>query len=401
MKKLITPYAGNDKYAFFSYCHRDEKKVYPIISELMNRGCHIWYDAAIKPGLEWPEVIAEHLSACTACVAFVSNDSLMSHNCRKEINFALMKNKPLLIVMLDDVQLSPGMEMQLSTVQSVLAYRKNIDVISALEAFDAMADCFGHAGIDEVVPFPEMIDAEKENSLKAQEMTQELPPFHSEVVTENRSENEQPVSAPSKQFYLVRASSGQCIVWKGRLTVGRSQECGYPLSAVSEVSMHHAELIIEDQNLYVVDRGSTNGTFVNDRKLSANQKYELVDGDELCFAREKFNVRCGTFERRKRICIEEIRNCRSSSFPADVPVVIGSQENKCTLCISGNNMISRNHLRVETEGPEIFVTDLISTNGSYILGEKLKAGKKTLLSAAVTIADEPLYISFEPDRTEE
>lgn len=400
MEKLIMPYIGNDKYAFVSYCHHDEEKVYPIISDIMSQGCRLWYDAAINPGLEWPEIIAEQLSGCNACIAFVSEASLMSHNCRKEINFALMKNKPLLIVMLDEVQLSPGMEMQLSTVQSILAYRKDVDVVSALDKFDALSDCFSHAAADVIVPFPEMLDETNDFPIKVQKTDRDMRVPHTEVITRKHSKDKPPIPASLNLLYIVRVSSEQCIVPNSKLTVGRSLECGYPLSSISEVSMRHAEFFSDGQSLYVTDCGSTNGTFVNGERLSINQKKKLALGDEICFGGEKFVVRCGIFEKHERIRIEEIRKCCSHSFPSNKPIVIGSEKDKCTMFLSENSAISRNHLRVETDGASIFVTDLNSTNGSYMQGKKLVAGKKELLNSTVTIADEPLYISFEPDRTE-
>ena len=58
------------------------------------------------------------------CLAFVSDNSLASQNCRREINFALSRNQiGFLSVMLEDAKMSPGVELQLSTYQSLLMYR--------------------------------------------------------------------------------------------------------------------------------------------------------------------------------------------------------------------------------------------------------------------------------------
>lgn len=401
MKRLISPYVGDEKYAFVSFCHKDEKRVYPVICGLMNGGCRVWYDAAIAPGLEWPEVIAEHLSACTACVAFVSEASLMSHNCRKEINFALMKNKPLLIVMLDEVKLSPGMEMQLSTVQSVLAYRSGTDVLSALREFGALSDCFGEPNGSETVPFPEMLSEKQKEPLNARKETDPAKTGANIISKDISVMDNSDTAAAETRLYLERASDNGRILPKGALTVGRSAECGYPLIGISKVSSRHAELTAEDQKLYVRDLGSTNGTFVNGRKIAPNQKHELVCGDEVCLASEKFIVRSGCFKRCERIVVEEIRNGRTTAFPADKPIIIGSDPEKCSLTLSGSKFVSREHLLVEAKGKELYVADLDSINGSYIQGVRLKAGEKRPLYFAVTAADEPLYIAFEPDKTEE
>lgn len=116
------PYGGKEPYVFVSYCHKDRDAVFPVIERLARDGYRVWYDEGIDPGSEWPEIIAQHLSGCTVCIAFLSAQSLNSHNCRREINFALMKKKPLITVVLEPVQLSLGMEMQLSLAQAILKY---------------------------------------------------------------------------------------------------------------------------------------------------------------------------------------------------------------------------------------------------------------------------------------
>ena len=118
----VKPYEGKEGYIFISYSHRDKKLVFPIIERLAYDGYRIWYDEGINPGSEWPEIIANHLNDCAACMAFITENYLKSHNCRREINFALMKKKPFVTVVLEPVVMSPGMELQLSVTQSVFKY---------------------------------------------------------------------------------------------------------------------------------------------------------------------------------------------------------------------------------------------------------------------------------------
>lgn len=118
----LKPYEGTERYIFISYAHRDNALVYPIIEELARKGYRIWYDEGIDPGSEWPETIAEHLGNCEVCLAFLSKNYLNSQNCRREVNFALSKKKFFITVVLEPVEMSPGMEMQLSTTQFVSKY---------------------------------------------------------------------------------------------------------------------------------------------------------------------------------------------------------------------------------------------------------------------------------------
>ena len=117
------PYEGNEKYIFVSYCHKDKDKVFPIIEQLVKDGYRIWYDEGIDPGTEWPEIIAQHLNECSAVLAFITENSLNSHNCRREISFALLKKKLFISIILEPVKMSPGIEMQLSATQSIYKYK--------------------------------------------------------------------------------------------------------------------------------------------------------------------------------------------------------------------------------------------------------------------------------------
>lgn len=362
MKKAISPYSGNEDFTFVSYCHKDKIRVYPIIAKLMEKGARIWYDDGIDPGTEWPEVIAEHLGSCSACVAFVSEASVMSHNCRREINFALMKQRPLLIVILDNVQLSPGMEMQFSTIQSVLAYREGTDVIASLMRFEPLLRCIGAAPTDEIVPFLDKTPEEKnpENAC-------EIP-------------------------YLVRERSGAPVIFAKTLLVGRAENCGYPIVTNMNISGHHAELKIEQERLWISDLGSTNGTFVNNARLEPRKSTELVCGDKVVLGDEVFFVKRGG---EKAVCVECIRTGKTC-FVAAGELSVGADKELCGFLIDDNKYVGKKHLTISVGESGITVCDNNSTNGTWILGEKIPSGQRVNLNGGgvVRIANEYLYISI-------
>ena len=117
------PYEGDEKFIFVSYCHKDSEEVFPIIEQMVRDGYRVWYDEGINPGNDWPEIIADHLSRCSVCIAFISEKSIDSHDCGREINFALLKKKPFFSVYLEEVELSAGLEMQLTSTQSIFKYK--------------------------------------------------------------------------------------------------------------------------------------------------------------------------------------------------------------------------------------------------------------------------------------
>lgn len=52
------------------------------------------------------------------------------------------------------------------------------------------------------------------------------------------------------------------------------------------VSRVHAEIIVEGNNYYLIDVGSSNGTYLNDSKLENHQRYLLNLGDKIDFGSE-------------------------------------------------------------------------------------------------------------------
>lgn len=133
----LRAYEGPDDYIFVSYAHVDSGKVFPILEDLSSRGYRIWYDEGITPGSEWSENIARHLDGCALFLAFVTPNFMASPNCRKEVNFALSRQKPLLTMVLEPTKLPMGMELQLSAHQSVLCYRYSSEALF----LERLCDC--------------------------------------------------------------------------------------------------------------------------------------------------------------------------------------------------------------------------------------------------------------------
>lgn len=126
------PEKKDSPYAFVSYSHRDSARVVPLIGLLQDLGMSVWYDEGIEAGSEWPEYIADSLSCAECLIAFITPNSARSHNCRREINFAIAKGIDVVAVYLEPTELSPGLELQLNAFQAVFA--QNFDDDRALAA---------------------------------------------------------------------------------------------------------------------------------------------------------------------------------------------------------------------------------------------------------------------------
>src|SRR5438552_2088383 len=60
--------------------------------------------------------------------------------------------------------------------------------------------------------------------------------------------------------------------------IGRSQEAEFPIPVDPQISTIHVSLTTNEEGLVVIDQNSTNGTFVNGRRI---EKKVAFDGDEV------------------------------------------------------------------------------------------------------------------------
>ncbi|MGN1202450.1 MAG: TIR domain-containing protein [Eubacterium sp.] len=302
----VKPYEGNEKYIFVSYCHKDKKYVFPIIEQLARDGYRVWYDEGIDPGSEWPEIIARHLNGSASCIAFISDNSLDSHNCRREINFALLKKKSFISVILEEVHMSLGMEMQLSATQSIFKYTLSTDGEFFEKLYEAkfLRECLGDPNPEIIVSSPDEYGNEgnhlfSENCLKRDTFSDKWfveNETSSSDREESASEDEKTSSEPLENdktkysAWLIRTKTNERInLLAGETKLGRSETiCDYIISGNSAVGRYHMKIVNSGTDCKVIDNNSLNKTFLNGGQLEPQQEYVLKDGDAVRLANEKF-----------------------------------------------------------------------------------------------------------------
>ena len=91
--------------AFVSYARRDEPFVRSVLVEtLAGRGKDVWLDVKdIPPAADWRERIRAGIEAARAFVFVTSSDSVESGPCLDELRQAGELNKPLVVVIREDV----------------------------------------------------------------------------------------------------------------------------------------------------------------------------------------------------------------------------------------------------------------------------------------------------------
>jgi pSer/pThr/pTyr-binding forkhead associated (FHA) protein len=173
------------------------------------------------------------------------------------------------------------------------------------------------------------------------------------------------------------------------VTLGRLKENDIQLPH-STVSGFHAQILKEGENYYLVDRGSINGTFLNDQRLLAGEKKLLQDGDtlriqsfELYFTSgvAVMPVDQGATIQVARQMVMELLGSRESQQEPRIIVMGGPNNGKQIELTEGKTIIvgrghqsdividhptiSRKHAEVSFSWNGAFVKDLGSANGVY------------------------------------
>ncbi|TWU05094.1 FHA domain-containing protein [Stieleria varia] len=143
-------------------------------------------------------------------------------------------------------------------------------------------------------------------------------------------------------------------------TIGSDSSCDVVVNN-STVSSQHCRLVSDGSELTLTDLGSTNGTFVNGKRLSGLSKISTTDritlGQTLPMPwPESLNFVDA------RPLVNPSRSNRSAKTPQIISLGRGSDN---TVVLSGSN-ISTHHARMLVNDAEIVIEDLGSTNGTSI-----------------------------------
>jgi len=111
----------------------------------------------------------------------------------------------------------------------------------------------------------------------------------------------------------------------GTITIGRQQEATLLIDHAS-VSRYHAEITAKDGQYQLCDKGSTNGTFVNNARLGTHRVHTLQQGERVRFGDVQFRF--------------ELRQAALEREQAE-PVVIGVGSQKSTLSMQMHQETTR------------------------------------------------------------
>jgi hypothetical protein len=76
-----------------------------------------------------------------------------------------------------------------------------------------------------------------------------------------------------------------------RLNVGRAADCDIPLNEASVSKIHAALVMNSEGTLFVADTGSTNGTYINGRRIAYGEARQIEAGDVVGFGEVEVRFR--------------------------------------------------------------------------------------------------------------
>jgi pSer/pThr/pTyr-binding forkhead associated (FHA) protein len=182
------------------------------------------------------------------------------------------------------------------------------------------------------------------------------------------------------------ALTGELIEIDHELLLGRELPGISGLGGDPKLSRRHARVFVQGSRLIVEDLGSTNGTWVNDQRLTG--PHQLQVGDRLRLGQTGFEV-CET---QQHVATElEAAPPAASDAPRSAPyleVVAGPMAGRQIALgselaigrsfaepggLGGDSQLSRRHARVARgSGGAYFLQDTGSTNGTILNGERLR-----------------------------
>lgn len=136
MKRPFPAYKGADPYVFVCYAHSDSKNVYSDLIELNNNKIHIWYDEGITAGSSWRAEIATAIKGAKRFLYFISEASLHSTHCLREVDFALNNDVEIVPVYLDDSKLPGELELVLNRVHALFRETDSMYMDHLLDAME-------------------------------------------------------------------------------------------------------------------------------------------------------------------------------------------------------------------------------------------------------------------------
>ncbi|MCB0036372.1 MAG: FHA domain-containing protein, partial [Anaerolineales bacterium] len=211
--------------------------------------------------------------------------------------------------------------------------------------------------------------------------------------TGSKTQHDTERGLPSEQLCVLVTYKGHIekiypIPLSGReLIVGRQQGSDIMLDSPERyVSKRHCAIQLRDKDVYIRDLNSTNGTFLGAQKLSAMESHLWPSDTEINLGAFKLSIQLQS-QTDRNLATDSLSDEETliqgrftlyceEGIPSKViignnPIILGRVPG-CDMVLN-NSRVSKRHCRIERQGSIIMVTDLNSTNGTFMDTRRLPA----------------------------
>jgi len=134
LNKPVAAYNGNESYVFVCYSHVDSDSVYSDLIALDQRGIKFWYDEGISAGSSWRAKIADAIKGAKQFIFFISEASLKSSHCLREVDYAINNDIEIIPVYLESCELPAELDLVLNRVHALFKSNDSLYIEHLLEA---------------------------------------------------------------------------------------------------------------------------------------------------------------------------------------------------------------------------------------------------------------------------
>ena len=132
------------------------------------------------------------------------------------------------------------------------------------------------------------------------------------------------------------------------------------------MSSHHLKIYVENNNLFIEDFDSLNGTYIDSNKISSNIRHNIKENQKLTIGNISYSI-----NKVKENLTQVIENDKDKNL-----FVIG-RDIESDIYI-GSDVVSFHHLIIKQENNEWYIIDNNSKNGTYLNNYKNKLFKEKL-----------------------
>lgn len=171
------------------------------------------------------------------------------------------------------------------------------------------------------------------------------------------------------------------------ITIGRAQRNDIVIQS-SIVSSQHGKIIFENDHAVICDLNSTNGLWVNDQRIDGNLLLE--NGNNIHFSDINDESYQGNYIEFKKVVAKEVGNWKKVPLKRNSRIGIGRKSDNDI--IVPHNLVSRNHAIIESSNDEIYITDLNSTNGTFVNGKRVEKRRQLQIGDKVYVGQVQIIV---------